>query len=305
MFRFLLRRLLVAIPTLFLVVTASFFMMRAAPGGPFDSQRRLPPEVERNIKAKYGLDKPLAVQYVNYLGGVLRGDLGPSLKYRDKTVVGIIAENFPTSLRLGLSSLLIGVSIGVALGSIAAMRQNTGVDYGVTTFAILGICIPTFVTAPLLVLVFAQTLDWFPTGGISELKSFVLPVITLALPQIAVVSRLTRAGMIEVLHSNYIRTARAKGLSEQRIVTRHALRAAVLPLVGYLGPATAGIITGSLVVEKIFGMPGLGKFFVLSALQRDYTVVLGVVILYATLVIFLNLMAEVIQAMLDPRIRLS
>ena len=305
MLRFLLRRLLVAIPTLFLVVTASFFMMRAAPGGPFDSQRRLPPEVERNIKAKYGLDKPLAVQYVNYLGHVIHGDLGPSLKYRDKTVVGIIAENFPTSLRLGLSSLLIGVSIGVALGAIAALRQNTGMDYGVTTFAILGICVPTFVTAPLLVLVFAQTLDLFPTGGISELRSFVLPVITLALPQIAVVSRLTRAGMIEVLHSNYIRTARAKGLSERRIVMDHALRAAVLPLVGYLGPATAGIITGSLVVEKIFGMPGLGKFFVLSALQRDYTVVLGVVILYAALVIFLNLMAEVIQAMLDPRIRLS
>jgi len=305
MFRFLLRRLLVAIPTLFLVVTASFFMMRAAPGGPFDSQRRLPPEVERNIKAKYGLDKPLAIQYLNYVGGVLHGDLGPSLKYRDKTVVSIIAENFPTSLRLGLSSLIIGVSIGVALGAIAALRQNTGVDYGVTTFAILGICIPTFVTAPLLVLVFAQMLDWFPTGGISELKSFVLPVITLALPQIAVVSRLTRAGMIEVLHSNYIRTARAKGLSEQRIVTRHALRAAVLPLVGYLGPATAGVITGSLVVERIFGMPGLGKFFVLSALQRDYTVVLGVVIVYAVLVILLNLMAEVIQAMLDPRIRLS
>jgi len=279
--------------------------MRAAPGGPFDSQRRLPPEVERNIKAKYGLDKPLAIQYLNYVGGVLHGDLGPSLKYRDKTVVSIIAENFPTSLRLGLSSLIIGVSIGVALGAIAALRQNTGVDYGVTTFAILGICIPTFVTAPLLVLVFAQMLDWFPTGGISELKSFVLPVITLALPQIAVVSRLTRAGMIEVLHSNYIRTARAKGLSEQRIVTRHALRAAVLPLVGYLGPATAGVITGSLVVERIFGMPGLGKFFVLSALQRDYTVVLGVVIVYAVLVILLNLMAEVIQAMLDPRIRLS
>jgi oligopeptide transport system permease protein len=305
MFRFLLRRLLVAIPTLFLVVTASFFMMHAAPGGPFDSQRRLPPEVERNIKAKYGLDKPLAVQYLNYIGGVLHGDLGPSLKYQDKTVVGIIVENFPISLKLGLSSLLIGVSIGVALGSIAALRQNSGVDYGVTTFAILGICIPTFVTAPLLVLVFAQTLDLFPTGGVSELKSFVLPVITLALPQIAVVSRLTRAGMIEVLHSNYIRTARAKGLSERRIVLNHALRAAVLPLIGYLGPATAGIITGSLVVEKIFGMPGLGKFFVLSALQRDYTVVLGVVIVYATLVIGLNLLAEVVQALLDPRIRLS
>ncbi len=305
MFRFLLRRLLVAVPTLFLVITASFFMMHAAPGGPFDSERRLPPEVEKNIKAKYGLDKPLPVQYLNYVGGVLHGDLGPSLKYRDKTVVQIISENFPTSIRLGLSSLIIGVTIGIALGAIAALRQNTGVDYGVTTFAILGICVPTFVTAPLLVLVFAQTLDWFPTGGVSELKSYVLPVITLALPQVAVVSRLTRAGMIEVLHSNYIRTARAKGLSEPRIVIRHALRAAVLPLVGYLGPATAGIITGSLVVERIFGMPGLGKFFVLSALQRDYTVVLGVVILYAVLVILLNLMAELIQAMLDPRIRFS
>ncbi len=305
MFRFLLRRLLVAIPTLFLVITASFFMMHAAPGGPFDSARRLPPEVEKNLKAKYGLDKPLAVQYVTYVGGVLRGNLGPSLKYSGKTVVQIIAENFPTSLRLGLSSLIIGVTIGIALGAIAALRQNTGVDYGVTTFAILGICVPTFVTAPLLVLLFAQTLDWFPTGGVSELKSYVLPVITLALPQVAVVSRLTRAGMIEVLHSNYIRTARAKGLSETRIVLRHALRAAVLPLVGYLGPATAGVITGSLVVERIFGMPGLGKFFVVSALERDYTVVLGVVILYATLVIALNLAAEVIQAMLDPRIRLS
>ena len=305
MFRFLLRRLLVAIPTLFLVITASFFMMHAAPGGPFDSARRLPPEVEKNLKAKYGLDKPLAVQYVTYVGGVLRGNLGPSLKYSGKTVVQIIAENFPTSLRLGLSSLIIGVTIGIALGAIAALRQNTGVDYGVTTFAILGICVPTFVTAPLLVLLFAQTLDWFPTGGVSELKSYVLPVITLALPQVAVVSRLTRAGMIEVLHSNHIRTARAKGLSETRIVLRHALRAAVLPLVGYLGPATAGVITGSLVVERIFGMPGLGKFFVVSALERDYTVVLGVVILYATLVIALNLAAEVIQAMLDPRIRLS
>jgi oligopeptide transport system permease protein len=305
MFRFLLRRLLVAIPTLLLVVTASFFMMHAAPGGPFDSARRLPPEVEKNLKARYGLDKPLPVQYLNYVGGVLRGNLGPSLKYSSKTVAQIIAENFPTSLRLGLSSLIIGVTIGITLGAIAALRQNTGIDYGVTTFAILGICVPTFVTAPLLVLLFAQTLDWFPTGGVSELKSYVLPVITLALPQVAVVSRLTRAGMIEVLHSNYIRTARAKGLSETRIVMRHALRAAVLPLIGYLGPATAGIITGSLVVERIFGMPGLGKFFVVSALERDYTVVLGVVILYATLVIALNLLAEVIQAMLDPRIRLS
>ena len=305
MLRFLLRRLLVAIPTLLLVITASFFMMRAAPGGPFDSQRKLPPEVERNVKAKYGLDKPLAIQYLNYLGGVVHGDLGPSLKYKDKSVTDIIKEDFPTSLRLGLSSLVIGVAFGVALGALAAMRQNTALDYSLTTAAIFGICIPTFVTAPMLILLFGTTLGWLPTGGLSDARSYILPVLTLALPQIAVVSRLTRAGMIEVLHSNYIRTARAKGLSERRIVVRHALRAAILPLVGYLGPATAGIITGSLVVERIFSVPGLGKFFVSSALQRDYTVVLGVVILYAVLVILLNLAAEVVQALLDPRMRLS
>ena len=305
MLRFLLRRLLVAVPTLLLVVTASFFMMRAAPGGPFDMARRLPPQVEHNLEAKYGLDRPLAQQYLTYLGGVLHGDFGPSLKYQDKTVLDIVAENFPVSLRLGLASLVIGVVFGVAFGVAAALKRNSAIDYSLTTLAIVGICVPSFVTAPLLVLLFATTLGWFPTGGASELASYVLPVLTLALPQIAVISRLTRAGMVEVLHANYIRTARAKGLSESRIVLAHALRAAILPLVGYLGPATAGVVTGSLVVEKIFGLPGLGKFFVLSALQRDYTVVMGVVILYAVLVIALNLAAEVAQALLDPRMRLS
>ncbi|MBV9510230.1 MAG: ABC transporter permease subunit [Caulobacteraceae bacterium] len=305
MLRFLLRRLLVAVPTLLLVVTASFFMMRAAPGGPFDMARRLPPQVEHNLEAKYGLDKPLAQQYLTYLGGVLHGDFGPSLKYQDKTVLDIVAENFPVSLRLGLASLVIGVVFGVAFGVAAALKRNSAIDYSLTTLAIVGVCVPSFVTAPLLVLLFATTLGWFPTGGASELASYVLPVLTLALPQIAVISRLTRAGMVEVLHANYIRTARAKGLSESRIVLAHALRAAILPLVGYLGPATAGVVTGSLVVEKIFGLPGLGKFFVLSALQRDYTVVMGVVILYAVLVIALNLAAEVAQALLDPRMRLS
>ena len=305
MVRFLLRRLLIAIPTLLLVVTASFFMMRAAPGGPFDSARRLPPQVEHNLEVKYGLDRPLVVQYLTYLGGALHGDFGPSLKYQDKSVLDIVAENFPVSLRLGLASLIIGVSLGVLFGVIAALRRNTGVDYGLTTLAIVGICVPSFVTAPLLVLVFATTLGWFPTGGASQFSCYVLPVLTLALPQIAVISRLTRAGMLEVMHSNYIRTARAKGLSERRIVVAHTLRAAILPLVGYLGPATAGVVTGSLVVEKIFGLPGLGKFFVLSAQQRDYTVVMGVVILYAVLVIVLNLAAEAAQALLDPRMRIS
>jgi len=305
MLRFLLRRLLVALPTLLLVVTIAFFMMRAAPGGPFDSNRKLPPEVEHNLEAKYGLDKPLGVQYLTYLGHVAHGDLGPSLKYQDRSVLDIIREGFPTSLRLGVSALILGAVVGMSLGVAGALRQNSSVDHGVTTLAILGVCIPTFVTAPILVLVFASTLGWLPTGGLSDIRSYVLPVAVLALPQIAIISRLTRSGMVEVLRSNYVRTARAKGLPERTIVLHHALRAAVLPLVSYLGPAAAGLITGSLVVEKIFTLPGLGKAFVVSALQRDYTVVMGVVILYASLVIGLNLLAEVIQSVLDPRMRLS
>lgn len=305
MVRFILRRLLVAVPTLLLVITATFFMMRAAPGGPFDSNRRLPPQVLANVEAKYGLNRPLGEQYLGYLGGVLRGDLGPSLKYRDKTVVGIIAQNFPTSLRLGLSALIIGAVLGMTLGVVAALRRNTGADYAVTAIAILGVCVPSFVTAPILVLVFATKLGWLPTGGLTDIRSFLLPVAVLSLPLVAVTSRLMRAGMVETLKSNYVRTARAKGLPETTVVVRHALRAGVLPLVSYLGPAAAGLVTGSLVVEKIFGLPGLGKFFVVSALQRDYPMVMGVVILYAALVIALNLVGEIIQALLDPRVRLS
>jgi len=279
--------------------------MRAAPGGPFDSTRKLPPQVEHNLEAKYGLDRPLGVQYLTYLGHVAHGDLGPSLKYQDRSVLDVIREGFPTSLRLGVSALILGGVVGMSLGVAGALRQNSAVDHGVTTLAILGVCIPTFVTAPILVLVFATTLGWLPTGGLSDIRSYVLPVAVLALPQIAIISRLTRSGMVEVLRSNYVRTARAKGLPERTIVLHHALRAAVLPLVSYLGPAAAGLITGSLVVEKIFTLPGLGKAFVISALQRDYTVVMGVVILYASLVIGLNLLAEVIQSVLDPRMSLS
>ncbi|HEY8571702.1 oligopeptide ABC transporter permease OppB [Phenylobacterium sp.] len=307
MFRFIGRRLLVAIPTLFLVITAAFFMMRAAPGGPFDMDRKLSPEILKNVEAKYGLDKPLAVQYVDYLADVVRGDLGPSLKYRDKSVLQILKENYKPSLIIGLSAITIAALMGVGLGVLAALRQNRSVDYGVMTVAILGVCIPTFVTAPLLVLGIASKLGWLPTAGWNDgaLPNLVLPVIVLALPQIAIISRLTRAGMIEVLHSNYIRTARAKGLPESRIVGKHALRAALLPLVSYLGPACAGLITGSLVVERIFNLPGLGKFFVTSALQRDYTVVMGMVIFYAGLILFLNLVADLLYAALDPRVRLA
>ena len=307
MFRFIGRRLLVAIPTLFLVVTIAFFMMRAAPGSPFDMDRKLSPEIERNVMAKYGMNKPLGQQYVDYLAGVAHGDLGPSLKYQDKSVLQILRENYLVSLKLGLSAIIIASLIGVSLGVLAALRQNQATDYWVTAVAILGVCIPTFVTAPLLVLAFASKLGWLPSAGWNggNLSNLILPVTVLALPQIAIISRLTRAGMVEVLHSNYVRTARAKGLPEHRIVGKHALRAALLPLVSYLGPACAGLLTGSLVVEKIFNLPGLGKFFVISALQRDYTVVMGMVIFYAGLILVLNLLADLLYAILDPRVRLS
>ena len=307
MLRFLFRRLLVAIPTLFLVITVAFFMMRAAPGSPFVNERQLSPQIEAVVMAKFGMDKPLHEQYVDYLSGVVKGDFGPSLKYRDKSVLDILKENYKVSLILGGVSILLAAMIGMSLGVIAALRQNRIADYFTMGVAILGVCIPTFVTAPLLVMVFASKLGWLPTAGWNggALANLILPITVLALPHIAIISRLTRAGMIEVLRSNYIRTARSKGLPESLIVRKHALRAAILPLVSYLGPAAAGLLTGSLVVEKIFNLPGLGKFFVISALQRDYTVVMGMVIVYAVLILVLNLIADMIYAALDPRVRLS
>jgi oligopeptide transport system permease protein len=307
MLRFLVRRLVVAIPTLFVVITVAFFMMRAAPGSPFDNDRRLPPEIKANVEKKFGMNRPLGVQYVNYLSGVLHGDFGPSLKYQDKTVLDVLRENYPVSLRLGLTAILIATVTGVSLGVLAALRQNQAADYLTVGVAIVGVTIPSFVTAPLLQLVFGSRLGVLPIAGWDNgaLPNIVLPVAVLALPQIAIISRLTRAGMIEAMHSNWVRTARAKGLPEHQIVARHALRAAILPLVSYLGPACAGLLTGSLVVERIFNLPGLGKFFVVSALQRDYTVVMGMVIVYAVLILVLNLLADLLQAGLDPRVRLA
>lgn len=315
MFRFLIRRLLIAIPTMFLVVTLAFFMMRSAPGSPFVNERQMTPEVQKVVEKKYGFDRPLIEQYGRYLADVVRGDFGPSLKYRDKTVVSILAENFKVSLWLGLSAILLASVIGVSLGVLAALRQNRSIDYVTMGIAILGVCIPTFVTAPLLVLAFGSILGWLPLAGwrwetvagieFPAWRNMVLPVTVLALPQIAIISRLVRAGMIEVLRSNYVRTARARGLPESVVVRKHALRAAILPLVSYLGPACAGLLTGSLVVEKIFNLPGLGKFFVISALQRDYTVVMGMVIFYAALILVLNMIADLLYAALDPRVRLA
>jgi oligopeptide transport system permease protein len=307
MLRFLIRRLVVAIPTVLMVITVAFFMMRAAPGSPFEGDRKLPPEIRANVERKFGFNRPLVVQYADYLGGVLHGDFGPSLKYHDKTVLQILQENYPVSLKLGLTAILIALVTGVSLGVLAALRQNQIADYLTVSIAILGVTIPSFVTAPLLQLVFGSKLGILPIAGWDggAPANMVLPVAVLALPQIAIISRLTRAGMVEALHSNWVRTARAKGLPEHMIVTRHALRAAILPLVSYLGPAIAGLLTGSLVVERIFNLPGLGKFFVVSALQRDYTVVMGMVIVYAVLIVALNLAADVLQAVLDPRVRLG
>lgn len=312
MLSYAIRRLLGAIPTLFIIITVAFFMMRIAPGGPFDSQRRLPPEIEHNIKAAYDLDKPVYQQYLIYLGKLARGDLGPSYKNKDFTVTELIADGLPVSAKLGLSAILLAIAFGLTMGTIAALRQNKAADYSIMSLAMIGITIPTFVMAPILTLIFGvYGLSLFgydislPVGGWNggALRNMILPVIVLSLPQIAVIARLTRGSMVEVLHSNYVRTARAKGLSSVQVVVRHALRAAVLPLVSYLGPAIAGILTGSLVVEQIFGIPGIGRYFVQGALNRDYTLVLGVLIYYATFVILLNLLADILYAVLDPRVR--
>jgi oligopeptide transport system permease protein len=306
------RRLLGAIPTLFVVITLTFFMMRAAPGGPFDSQRRLPPEIEHNINAVYNLDKPLIVQYGLYLERLAHFDLGPSFKNRDFTVTELIAQGLPVSARLGLMAMAFALLFGVTLGVLAALKQNRAADYSVMTLAMIGITVPTFVTAPLLTLVFGvyglsifgydimlPVAGWGGGAGIN----MILPVTVLALPQIAIIARLVRGNMVEVLHSNYVRTARAKGLPNHVVVTRHALRAALLPLVSYLGPAIAALLTGSLVVETIFGLPGIGRYFVNGAQNRDYTLVMGVVIVYAALIIILNLITDLLYAALDPRVR--
>jgi oligopeptide transport system permease protein len=307
MMGYALRRLLGAVPTLFVIVTLAFFMMRAAPGGPFDTQRKLAPEVERNIKAAYDLDKPLIQQYLIYLGKVAHGDLGPSYKNKDFTVVQLIATGLPVSARLGLSAMALALLLGTALGTAAALKQNRWEDYSVMTLAMLGITIPTFVTAPILTLLLGIYAGWLPVGGWNggALANMILPVTVLTLPQTAIVARLMRGSMIEVLRANYIRTARAKGLPAHRIVLGHALRAAALPLVSYLGPALAAVLTGSLIVENIFGLPGIGRYFVQGALNRDYTLVLGVVICYAALIILLNFLADIAYGILDPRVRLA
>ncbi len=305
MIHYAIRRLLGAIPTLFVIITISFFLIRVAPGGPFDLERPLEAKVMENLLRIYQLDKPVWQQYLIYLKNVLQGDLGPSYYFRDFTVAELFAQGLPVSIQLGASALVLALGLGIPLGCLAALHQNRSTDYAVMTAATFGITVPGFVVAPLLTLVFAVHFDLLPAGGwgSGSLSYKVLPVITLALPQIAVIARLVRAGMIEALRSNHVRTARASGLPTRVVVGVHALRSALLPVVSYLGPAAAALLTGSVIVETIFGIPGVGRYFVQAALNRDYTLVMGAVIVIAAFVIVFNLLVDLLYAVVDPRVR--
>lgn len=310
---YLVRRLLIAIPTMFVIVALSFLLIRAAPGGPFDEEAALEPQVVENMQAAYHLDKPIPVQFSIYLGNVLRGDLGPSMIYKDFSVNELLMSGLPVSADLGLKALTLAVLIGCFIGVLAALNQNRALDFGVMSLAMTGIAVPSFVLAPLLTLVFGIYLKEvsgigaalaLPVSGWGGFRHQVLPIIALALPQIAIVARLTRSSMIEVLRSGFVRAARLRGLSEMRVVTRHALRAALLPVVSYLGPAIAGVVTGSLIVEQVFDLPGIGRYFIQGAINRDYPLVMGVVILYASAVLILNLIVDMLYGVLDPRVRI-
>ena len=297
-------RLLGLIPTLLMLITIAFFMMRMAPGGPFDSEKALPPEIRANLDAKYHLDEPLLQQYFRYLGQIVTLDFGPSFQYKDWTVNELSASGFPVSLAIGGLAMVIAFFAGTLIGIFAALRQNSAIDYLVMGVAMMGISVPGFVVAPLLILICAVYLGWLPAGGWEWSATYmVLPVLTLALPVVAYIARLTRGSMIEVLHSNYIRTARAKGLPEHVVVRRHALKPALLPVISFMGPATAGLITGSVVIERIYSIPGLGSYFVQGALNRDYTLVMGVVIFYGVVIVLLNFIVDMLYAWLNPRIR--
>jgi len=305
MLKFILRRLLEAIPTLFVLITISFFMMRLAPGSPFTGERTLAPEVMANIEAKYHLNDPIGKQYLDYLIQLAHGDFGPSFKYKDYTVNYLVSHAFPVSAKLGLAAFVLALILGVTAGVIAALKQNSLWDYAVMGVAMTGVVIPSFVVAPLLVLLFAITLKWLPGGGWNggQLRYMVLRMVALSLAYIASIARITRGSMIEVMHSNFIRTARAKGLPLRRIVLRHALKPALLPVLSYLGPAFVGIITGSMVIESIYGLPGIGQLFVNGALNRDYSLVMSLTILVGLLTIIFNAIVDVLYAVIDPKIR--
>ena len=304
--RFVLRRFLSIIPTIFVIITLGFLIIRAAPGGPFSREKAVPPGILANLMAKYHMDEPLPKQYLRFVGGVLQGDLGPSFVNKDFSVNDLIGLSLPVSIILGLTALGIATILGVTLGTISALKQNSAIDYASMSLAVTGISVPNFVVGPVLMLVFAVVLKWLPTSGWIDgrngLKALVLPAITLSLGTFAFIARITRASMLETLRSDYIRTARAKGLSMPVIVFKHALKGALLPVVSYMGPACAGLVTGSVVVEQIFAIPGLGRHFIGSAINRDYTLIMGVVIVYSLILIALNFIVDIIYGFLDPRI---
>jgi len=303
--RYFFLRLTAAVPTLLIIVTATFFLIHAAPGGPFDQEQTLAPEIKANLQRSYGLDQPIWIQYGRYLKSLAHGDFGPSFKYKDFTVTELIAQGFPVTFTLGVIAIALALSIGIPLGTFAALHHNTAADYVTMSFAVMGIAIPTFVVLPFLGLLFGVYLHWLPVAGweAGSMKHLALPVIALALPPLAYIARLTRGSMLEIMRAHFIRTAFAKGLPAHTVIFRHALRPALMPVASYLVPAVASIMTGSLVVESIAGLPGIGRYLVQGALNRDYTLVLGMVIIYSTLLIGLGLLVDLLYAWLDPRVR--
>lgn len=297
-------RLLKAIPVLLVIATITFFMLRLTPGGPFDREKPIKdPEIKKQLEAHYGLDKPLSAQYLDFLGKLASGDLGPSFKHSNRTVNEVIVKAFPVSAELGLWSLLVALVLGLTAGMIASIKPNSFLDYTPMTLAMIGICVPTFVMGPILILLFSLKLEWFNASGWDQWSDRVLPALTLGGVYAAYVARLTRGGMLEVMSQDYIRTARAKGASETRVLLKHALQGGLMPVVAFLGPAVAGLISGSFVVETIFQIPGLGRHFVEAAFNRDYTMVMGTVLFFAALIIMLNLLVDIVQIWLNPRLR--
>jgi oligopeptide transport system permease protein len=305
MLRYTLRRLAGIVPTLLAIITVSFCVVRLAPGGPFDQEQTLPPAVRANLDRLYGLDQPLLKQYVHYLAGLGRGDFGPSLRERDFTVTELIGQGLPVSATVGLSALLVAMLTGVAGGALAALRAGQGPDHAFAVLAALAVALPSFVVGPLLALIFGLHLHWLPVAGFEgrAARYLVLPVLTLALPVAASIARLTRAGLLESLNSPYVRSARARGLGRARVLWRHALHPALMPVVSYLGPAFAFVVTGSLVVETVFGLPGTGRYLVQGAIDRDYPLVMGMIVVYGVLTLLGNLIADLLCGWLDPRIR--
>jgi oligopeptide transport system permease protein len=303
MIRFVAQRLIQTLPVIWVIITVTFFMIRFVPGGPFTAERAVTPEIMRNLEAHYGLNKPLYRQYLDYCSSILRGDLGPSFKYPTRSVNEIIADKLPVSAELGMWSLAVALGIGLPMGILAAVRRNTWVDYACSSAAMVGICIPTFVLGPLLILLLAIQFGLFNASGWYAPIDRVLPSVTLGCVYAAYVARLTRGGMLEILNQDFIRTARAKGASETRVVLRHALRGGLTPVVSFLGPAIAGVVTGSFVIETIFQIPGIGREFVNSALNRDYTLVLGTVIVYAAFIIAMNLVVDIVLVWMNPKLR--